>query len=55
MRCGARLMKGVANKGVGNVGITFDYTNLFHSVRFYNVDTWATGSQLRSHICDLKI
>lgn len=43
------------SKSVGNVGVTFDYTGLFHSVRFYNVSTWATGTQLRGHVCDLKI
>lgn len=30
-------MKGVENKSVGHVGVTFDDTNSLQSVRFYNV------------------
>lgn len=27
---------------------------MFQSVRFYNVDTWAAGTQVRRHICDYR-
>lgn len=37
-------MKWGGEQSVGNVGVTFDDTNSFQSVRFYNVDAWATGT-----------
>lgn len=48
------LWRGRENKSVGNVGVTFEDTNVFGSVRFYNVDAWAIGTQLRRHICHYR-